>query len=54
MRFIEEVRQGGRFVESLEDQLEANAAIARLFGGGGDVELSPEKLEMLRTLGYSR
>ncbi len=38
----------------LEEQLEANAAIARLFGGGGDVELSPEQLEILRTLGYIR
>ncbi len=38
----------------LEEQLEANAAIARLFGGGGDVELNPEALEILRTLGYIR
>ena len=36
----------------LEEQLEANAAIARLFGGGGDVELSPGELEILRALGY--
>ena len=36
----------------LEEHLGANAAIARLFGGGGDVELSPEELEILRALGY--
>jgi arylsulfatase A-like enzyme len=38
----------------LEEQLEANAAIARLITSGGDVRLSPEELEMLRTLGYIR
>ncbi len=36
----------------LEEHLEANAAIARLFSGGGDVELSPGELEILRALGY--
>ena len=39
----------------LEEHLEANAAIARLLGGGGgDVELSAGELEILRTLGYIR
>ena len=38
----------------LEERLEANATIARRFGGGGDVELNPEELDMLRTLGYIR
>ncbi len=36
----------------LEEHVEANAAIARLFGGGGDVELSTGELEILRALGY--
>ena len=38
----------------LEEHLEANAAIAQLFSGGGDVELRPEQLETLRALGYIR
>ena len=44
----------GYYETMLEEHVEANAAIARLFGGGGDVELSAGELEILRTLGYIR
>jgi arylsulfatase A-like enzyme len=40
------------YQDMLKEQLEANAAIAQIVGGGADVELTPKELEILRTLGY--
>jgi hypothetical protein len=42
-----------KYTELLEVQVEANAALRELIAGGGQtVELRPEQLEQLRTLGY--
>jgi arylsulfatase A-like enzyme len=42
-----------KYTELLEAQVELNAALRELITGGGQsVELSPEDLEQLRTLGY--
>ena len=42
-----------KYTELLEAQVEANAALRELIAGGGQsVELRPEQLEQLRTLGY--
>ena len=42
-----------KYTELLEAQVELNAALRGLIAGGGQsVELSPEDLEQLRTLGY--
>ena len=42
-----------KYTALLEAQVEANAAIRKLVGAGGErVSLTPEQLQMLRTLGY--
>jgi arylsulfatase A-like enzyme len=41
-----------KYTVLLEAQWEAHRALARRFTPGGDVELTPEQLETLRTLGY--
>jgi arylsulfatase A-like enzyme len=42
-----------KYTAFLEAQVEAHAALRELIGGGGQsVELRPEQLEQLRTLGY--
>ncbi len=42
-----------KYMELLETQVELNAALRELIAGGGQsVELSPEDLQQLRTLGY--
>ncbi len=41
-----------QYTKSLEVQWEAHRALAQNFTPDGDVELTPEQLETLRTLGY--
>ncbi|MCK5411574.1 MAG: hypothetical protein KAJ67_05735, partial [Gemmatimonadetes bacterium] len=42
-----------KYTAFLEAQVEAHAALRELIAGGGQsVELRPEQLEQLRTLGY--
>lgn len=44
-----------KYTALLEAQMEANAAMRELVGAGGErTVLTPEQLEMLRTLGYIR
>jgi arylsulfatase A-like enzyme len=44
-----------KYTALLETQVEAHAALRELIGGGGQsVELRPDQLEQLRTLGYIR
>jgi arylsulfatase A-like enzyme len=41
-----------RYERMLADQLEANMILARNFGPGGRIEMTPEQLERLKSLGY--
>ncbi len=41
-----------KYTAFLESQWEAHRALAQHFTPGDDVELTPEQLETLRTLGY--
>jgi arylsulfatase len=43
-----------KYTAFLEEQWEAHQALGRYFTPGEDVVLTPEQLEMLRTLGYIR
>jgi arylsulfatase A-like enzyme len=43
-----------KYTAFLEAQFEAHLALGRLFTPGEDVVVTPEQLEMLRTLGYIR
>jgi len=43
-----------RYTRLLEAQWQAHLAMAALYEPGGQIELSPEQLETLRTLGYIR
>ena len=41
-----------RYTVFLEEQFDAHMALSQLFTPSGDIELTPEQLESLRTLGY--
>jgi hypothetical protein len=43
-----------KYTDLLTRQFEAHQLLARRFTPGGDVELTAEQLETLRTLGYIR
>jgi len=41
-----------KYTEFLEEQFEAHVALSQFFTRSGEVELTPEQLQTLRTLGY--
>ena len=43
-----------KYTAFLEEQFEAHLALAQFFTQSGEVELTPEQLQTLRTLGYIR
>ena len=43
-----------RYTTFLEEQFEAHKALGQYFTAAEEVVLTPEQLEMLRTLGYIR
>ncbi len=43
-----------KYTDFLEEQFEAHPALAQYFTPSGEVELTPEQLRTLRSLGYIR
>ncbi len=43
-----------KYTAFLEEQFEAHLALGQYFTPSGEVELTPEQLQTLRTLGYIR